>query len=88
MEGLKLSEAELMIFIHPSQSRNVFQGICRELSSLLFQYNETFDGVLLAYDATVKSKQAKILTGLHPYFGVRVNTRLLLFDPKPKSFVG
>jgi len=42
----------------------------------------------LAYDATVKSKQAKILTGLHPYFGVRVNTRLLLFDPKPKSFVG
>jgi DNA-directed RNA polymerase subunit E'/Rpb7 len=87
MEGLKLSEAELMIFIHPSQSRNVFQGICRELSSLLFQYNETFDGVLLAYDATVKSKQAKILTGLHPYFGVRVNTRLLLFDPKPKSFV-
>jgi len=38
MEGLKLSEAELMIFIHPSQSRNVFQGICRELSSLLFQF--------------------------------------------------
>lgn len=44
--------------------------------------------MLLAYDATVKSKQAKILAGLHPYFGVRVNTRLLLFDPKPNSLVG
>ncbi|XP_010428592.1 PREDICTED: uncharacterized protein LOC104713216 [Camelina sativa] len=87
MEGLKLSEAELMVYIHPSKSRNVFQAICRELSSLLFQYNESFDGVLLAYDASVKSKQAKILSGLHPYFGVRVNTRLLLFDPKPNSLV-
>lgn len=38
MEGLKLSEAELMIYIHPSKSRNVFQAICRELSSLLFQF--------------------------------------------------
>jgi len=67
---------------------SVFLIIYCVYQSLLWRYNETFDGVLLAYDATVKSKQAKILTGLHPYFGVRVNTRLLLFDPKPKSFVG
>ncbi|CAN8234579.1 unnamed protein product [Cochlearia groenlandica] len=87
MEGLKLSDAELMVYIHPSKSRNVFQAICRELSALLFQYNETFDGVLLAYDFNVKSKQAKILSGLTPYFGVRINTRLLLFDPKPDSLV-
>ncbi|KFK42000.1 hypothetical protein AALP_AA2G199100 [Arabis alpina] len=87
MEGLKLSNAELMIYIHPSKSRNVYQAIGRELSGLLFQYNETFDGVLLAYDADVKSKQAKILSGLNPYFGVRVEANLLLFDPKPNSLV-
>uniref|UniRef100_A0A1J3E5A1 DNA-directed RNA polymerase subunit n=1 Tax=Noccaea caerulescens TaxID=107243 RepID=A0A1J3E5A1_NOCCA len=87
MEGLKLSDAELMVYIHPSQSRNVYKAICRQLSSLLFQYDETFDGVLLAYDLTVGSKQAKILAGLAPYFGVRVNTKLLLFDPKPNSLV-
>lgn len=52
------------------------------------RYDETFDGVLLAYDLTVGSKQAKILAGLAPYFGVRVNTKLLLFDPKPNSLVG
>ncbi|ESQ27571.1 hypothetical protein EUTSA_v10019169mg [Eutrema salsugineum] len=87
MEGLKLSDAELMVYIHPSKCRNVFQAICRELSALLFQYDETFDGVLLAYDFTVESKQAKILAGLNPYFGVRINTKLLLFDPKPNSLV-
>ncbi|XP_010533719.1 PREDICTED: uncharacterized protein LOC104809415 [Tarenaya hassleriana] len=87
MEGLKVSDAELVVYVHPSKSRNVFEAVLRELSALLFQYNETFEGVLLAFDANVKSKQAKILPGLHPYFGVNVNTKLLLFDPKPNSLV-
>ncbi|KAF2599857.1 hypothetical protein F2Q68_00009128 [Brassica cretica] len=73
MEGLKLTNAELMVYIHPSKSGNKLKAICRELSSLLFQYDETFDGVLLAFDVTVKSKGAKILAGLNPYFGVKRN---------------
>ncbi|CAH2067440.1 unnamed protein product [Thlaspi arvense] len=87
MEGLKVSDAELIVYIHPSKCGNEVQAIYRELSSLLFQYDETFDGVLLGYDFTVESKQAKILAGLTPYFGVRVNAKLLLFDPKPNNFV-
>ncbi|CAH8284866.1 unnamed protein product [Eruca vesicaria subsp. sativa] len=87
MEGLKLSNAELMVYIHPSKSGNKLKAICRELSSLLFQYDETFDGVLLAFDVTVKSKAAKILAGLSPYFGVKVDAKLVLFNPKPNSLV-
>ena len=38
MEGLKLTNAELLVYIHPSKSGNKLKAICRELSSLLFQF--------------------------------------------------
>lgn len=83
MEGLKVSDAELVVYLHPSKSKNVSQAIFGELSSMLFKFNETFDGVLLAYSASTKNELAKILPGLNPYFGVRLQARLLLFYPKP-----
>lgn len=83
MEGLKVSDAELVVYLHPSRSKNVSQAIFGELSSMLFKFNETFDGVLLAYSASTENKLAKILPGLNPYFGVRLQARLLLFYPKP-----
>lgn len=46
------------------------------------------DGVLLAFDFTMKSKGAKVLAGLNPYFGVKVESSLLLFNPKPNNVVG
>ncbi|KAH0920186.1 hypothetical protein HID58_027846 [Brassica napus] len=95
MEGLKMADTELMVYIHPSKCGNVFNAVCRELSSLLFQfvplfsskYDETLDGVLLAFDFTMKSKGAKVLAGLNPYFGVKVESSLLLFNPKPNNLV-
>ncbi|GAV67846.1 hypothetical protein CFOL_v3_11350 [Cephalotus follicularis] len=83
MEGLNVSDAKLMVYVHPSKSNNVPQAILRELSSLLFSYIETFDGVVLAYDVDILDKSARILSGLHPYFGVRLKAKLLLFSPKP-----
>ncbi|CAI9297750.1 unnamed protein product [Lactuca saligna] len=83
MEGLKVSDAELVLYLHPSKSKNVSQAIFRELSSMLFKFNETFDGVLLAYSASTQKELAKILPGLNPYFGVRLQAQLLLFYPKP-----
>ncbi|MFQ6637377.1 hypothetical protein Gotur_014171 [Gossypium turneri] len=126
MEGLSVADANLVMYLHPSKSRNVSQSILRELGSLLFklvlllllslkfnfsynskhllpenltsddeandivalfkqmeQFNETFDGVLLAYDVNILDKQAKILSGVHPYFGLRLKANLLLFSPKP-----
>ncbi|KVI12086.1 uncharacterized protein LOC112508047 [Cynara cardunculus var. scolymus] len=83
MEGLKVSDAELVVYLHPSKSNNASQAIFGELGSMLFKFNETFDGVLLAYSASTKNKLAKILPGLNPYFGVRLQARLLLFYPKP-----
>ncbi|TYI08658.1 hypothetical protein ES332_A09G015300v1 [Gossypium tomentosum] len=70
MEGLSVADANLVMYLHPSKSRNVSQSILRELGSLLFKFNETFDG-------------AKILSGVHPYFGLRLKANLLLFSPKP-----
>ncbi|KAK7295234.1 hypothetical protein RJT34_18139 [Clitoria ternatea] len=83
MEGLKVSKANLVVYIHPSKSKQVSKAVLRELSSLLFTFNETFDGVVLAYDVSSLDKCAKILPGVHPYFGVKLKVNLLLLSPKP-----
>ncbi|XP_017982263.1 PREDICTED: uncharacterized protein LOC18588286 [Theobroma cacao] len=41
-------------------------------------FNEASDGV---YDVNIQDKQAKILSGIHPYFGPRLKANLLLFSP-------
>ncbi|KAM7514076.1 hypothetical protein LguiA_003659 [Lonicera macranthoides] len=87
MEGLKVCDANLVVYLHPSKSKNVSQAVLRELSSLLFKFNETFDGVVLAYDVNILSDLAKILPGVHPYFGVRLKSKLLLFNPKPNMLI-
>ncbi|XP_060673765.1 uncharacterized protein LOC107420376 isoform X2 [Ziziphus jujuba] len=46
-------------------------------------FNENFDGVVLAYEFNILDKNAKILIGIHPFFGVRLKAKLLLFSPKP-----
>ncbi|RVX03398.1 hypothetical protein CK203_019823 [Vitis vinifera] len=51
------------------------------------RFNEIFDGVVLAYDVDIPSKDAKILPGIHPYFGVRLKAKLLLFSPKPNMLI-
>ncbi|KAI8549526.1 hypothetical protein RHMOL_Rhmol06G0031600 [Rhododendron molle] len=83
MEGMKVSEADLVVYVHPSKSHKVSQAVLRELSSLLFKFSETFDGVVLAYEVDVPSKKAKILSGIYPYLGVKLQAKLLLFNPKP-----
>ncbi|KAJ7943386.1 DNA-directed RNA polymerase I subunit rpa43 [Quillaja saponaria] len=83
MDGLNVSDANLVVYVHPSKSTKVSQAILRELSSLLFTYSETFEGVVLAYEVNFMDKCAKILPGVHPYFGVRQKATLLLFSPKP-----
>ncbi|KAJ9186475.1 hypothetical protein P3X46_002044 [Hevea brasiliensis] len=87
MEGLSVSDANLVVYVHPSRSKNVSQAILRELSSLLFKFNETFDGVVLAYAVNALDKHARILSGVHPYFGVRLKANLLLFSPKPNMLL-
>ncbi|XP_021902619.1 uncharacterized protein LOC110818161 isoform X2 [Carica papaya] len=87
MEGLKVSDANLIVYLHPSKSMKAVQAILRELSALLFKFSEAFDGVLLAYDVNILDKCAKILPGVHPYFGVRLKAKLLLFSPKPDLLI-
>ncbi|GER26591.1 DNA-directed RNA polymerase [Striga asiatica] len=87
MEGLREAQANLVVYLHPSKANCVKEAILRELSSLLFAYNETFEGVVLAYDPRTSSTLAKILPGIQPYFGVRLKTRLLLFNPKPEMIL-
>ncbi|KAL0314604.1 UNVERIFIED_CONTAM: hypothetical protein Sangu_2304800 [Sesamum angustifolium] len=88
MEGLKECEANLVVYLHPSKAKCADDAILSELSSLLFTYSETFEGVVLAYDPNICSNLAKILPGIHPYFGVKLKARLLLFNPKPDMVVG
>ncbi|KAK2971472.1 hypothetical protein RJ640_020878 [Escallonia rubra] len=83
MEGLKVSDANLVVYLHPSKAKIASQAIFRELSSILFKFNETFDGVVLAYEVNILSNSAKILPAIHPHFGVRLKAKLLLFHPKP-----
>ncbi|KAI3427640.1 Auxin response factor [Psidium guajava] len=83
MEGLKVSDADLVVRVHPSKSNRASQAILRELSSHLFQFSEIFDGVLLAYDVDIVDQKAKILQLIQPSSGVRLKAKLLLFSPKP-----
>lgn len=57
-------------------------------SGVYYRFNENFDGVILAYDFNILDKNAKILNGIHPYFGVRLKAKLLLFSPKPDMLLG
>ncbi|XP_017702024.2 uncharacterized protein LOC103722595 isoform X2 [Phoenix dactylifera] len=88
MEGLTVAEGDLMVYIHPSKAAKIRHAILRQLSSLLFTYDEVFEGVLLAYEVNIRSKRAKILPGLIPYFGVKLKANLLIFSPKPDMLLG
>ncbi|KAK9270915.1 hypothetical protein L1049_026502 [Liquidambar formosana] len=83
MEGLKVSDANITLSVHPSKHTRVSQAILHEKSSSLFKFNEIFHGVVLAYDVNTQSNIAKILPGLYPYFAVKLKAKLLLFSPKP-----
>ncbi|XP_022940043.1 uncharacterized protein LOC111445794 isoform X1 [Cucurbita moschata] len=87
MEGLKVSDANLVIYVHPSKSKKVSQAVLRELGAMLLKFDERFEGVLLAYEANIIDKSAKILSGVHPYFGVTIKAKLLLFSPKPNMLL-
>lgn len=82
-----MSDANLVVYVHPSKSNKVPQAVLNELSTLLFTYSEIFDGVVLAYDVNFLEKCAKILSGVHPYFGVKLKAKLLLFSPKPNMLL-
>nr|GMD97482.1 uncharacterized protein LOC109152908 [Ipomoea batatas] len=83
MEALQHRDADLVVYLHPSKSKNVKDAIYRELSDLLFKFNECLDGVVLAYEPEFRITLAKILPGIQPYFGVRFQAKLLTFNPKP-----
>ncbi|KAG6524400.1 probable DNA-directed RNA polymerase I subunit RPA43 [Zingiber officinale] len=88
MEGLKVAEADLVVYVHPSKSNQVRRAVLRQLSSLLFTHDEIFDGVVLAYEVNIPSKRAKVISGLIPYIGVKIKANLLLFSPKPSMLIG
>ncbi|ONK80728.1 uncharacterized protein A4U43_C01F21070 [Asparagus officinalis] len=81
MEGLRVVDANLTVYIHPSKARNSRHAILRQLSSLLFTYSEVFDGVILAFEVDIKSTCCKILPRLIPNFGAELKANLLLFSP-------
>ncbi|KAL6842155.1 hypothetical protein ACP4OV_028134 [Aristida adscensionis] len=83
MEALRVADARLTVYVHPSNAADVRRAVNRQLSSLLFSYEDRFDGVLLAHESEVEGQKAKILNGLVPYFGVQVHATLLLFSPQP-----
>ncbi|ESW11681.1 hypothetical protein PHAVU_008G050600 [Phaseolus vulgaris] len=87
MEWLKVSKANLTVYIHPSKSNQVSKAVLRELSSLLFTFSEIVGGVVLAYDVNSLDTCAKILPGVHPYLGVKLKANLLLFCPKPNTLL-
>ncbi|CAI0435308.1 unnamed protein product [Linum tenue] len=83
MEGLSVVQANLKVYVDPSQSKNLSSAIFRELSALLFKYNDAFHGVLLAYNVHAPENKGRILPGVHPFIAVRLEAKLLVFSPKP-----
>ncbi|KAL1059681.1 hypothetical protein V6Z11_1Z016700 [Gossypium hirsutum] len=56
MEGLSVADANLLMYLHPSKSRNVSQSILRELGSLLFKLVVVVDPEAYTYDDEVLKK--------------------------------
>ncbi|PHU05020.1 hypothetical protein BC332_25842 [Capsicum chinense] len=83
MEALKECCANMVVYLHPSKAKKVEASVYCQLSSLLFKFNESLDGVVLTYEPKFSSNLAKIPPGIHPYFGMRFEAKLLLFHPKP-----
>ncbi|KAM3204926.1 hypothetical protein P3L10_028336 [Capsicum annuum] len=83
MEAQKECCANMVVYLHPSKAKKVESSVYCQLSSLLFKFNESLDGVVLTYEPKFSSNLAKILPGIHPYFGMRFEAKLLLFHPKP-----
>ncbi|KAG9458740.1 hypothetical protein H6P81_003248 [Aristolochia fimbriata] len=83
MEGFRVADTNLIIYIHPSKANKVKQAVFRQLSSSLFQFDEAFSGVLLAFEISFQDKTAKLLPGIAPYLSVRAKAKLLIFSPKP-----
>lgn len=82
-----VSDSNLTVYIHPSMANRIRGAILSQLSSLLFKYDEVFEGVLLAYQVDSLSRSARILPGLTPYFGVKLRASLLIFSPKPNMLI-
>ncbi|KAG9445061.1 hypothetical protein H6P81_016401 [Aristolochia fimbriata] len=83
MEGFRVADTNLIIYIHPSKANKVKQAVFRQLSSSLFQFDEAFSGVLLAFEISFQDKTAKLLPGIAPYLSGRAKAKLLIFSPKP-----
>lgn len=50
MEALREATAELKVYVHPSNAADVRRAVSRQLSTLLFSYEDRFDGVLLSHE--------------------------------------
>ncbi|NP_001143999.1 hypothetical protein Zm00014a_032614 [Zea mays] len=62
MEALRKAEAELTVYVHPSNAKRVRHAVSRQLSALLFTYVDRFDGVLLMHEVSFligKDKEGK-----------------------------
>uniref|UniRef100_A0ACD5X025 Uncharacterized protein n=1 Tax=Avena sativa TaxID=4498 RepID=A0ACD5X025_AVESA len=83
MESLRQAEAKLTVYVHPSNAADVGRAVAQLLSTLLYSYEERFDGVMLAHEFSLEGVKSQIMNGLIPYFGVPVHAKLLLFSPQP-----
>ncbi|CAM0882446.1 unnamed protein product [Alopecurus aequalis] len=88
MEAFREAEAKLTVYVHPSNAADVRLAVSRQLTTLLFTYEDRLDGVLLAHEFAVEGHKAKIMDGLVPYFGVPVRASMLLFSPQPGMILG
>uniref|UniRef100_A0ACD5W5I9 Uncharacterized protein n=1 Tax=Avena sativa TaxID=4498 RepID=A0ACD5W5I9_AVESA len=82
MEALRQAEAKLTVSMHPSNAADVDRAVAQQLSTLLYSYEERFDGVLLPHEFSLEGVKSQ-MNGLIPYFGVPVHAKLLLFSPQP-----
>uniref|UniRef100_A0A453KK92 DNA-directed RNA polymerase subunit n=1 Tax=Aegilops tauschii subsp. strangulata TaxID=200361 RepID=A0A453KK92_AEGTS len=87
MEALREATAELTVYVHPSNAADVRLAVSRQLSTLLFSYEDRFDGVLLSHEVEFEGDNEDVLDGLVPYFGVPVTANMLLFSPQPEMIL-
>lgn len=76
-------EIQLQVAISPEHLHKPFEAIAKQLNTLLFRYNDDFQGIPISYSKCKlpKTKSYGRVIGEMPWIHYDVDTKLLIFKP-------
>ena len=80
--ALQECEAELVVYLHPSQLGDALGGARGALDRMLLKWSEDLEGVLLTHEGAALLPDPGRVLGTLPYVRAGVSARLQVFAPR------